>query len=174
MKKMMTMLLLNVVVFNVFALNVLDNVDKTDKGVIVKNAVLFIRPFDMYSNYKNDLYGICIESQSAFSSLWGLRTNTDYLANENTFKVNLTIGPQINLTNNVLEGLLIGIYPGVEFSTSYSQYFQPKVLAEITYNYNIANNWGVGVYLNADILQMQKLSVGMKIGRYLSNSYYHN
>ena len=137
MRKMMFSILITVSVFSANALNNLMNLDIPKNEESIMNSAIFIRPFDMANELKDNLYGLCIEAQSAFSSLWGLRTNEDYLFNQDIFIVNLTLGPQINLTNSILEGLMIGIYPGVQFTTSNSYYFQPKILAECTYNYKL-------------------------------------
>ena len=175
MKKLIALLFCNILAVNIFALNsyYLENSENNDKSI--KNAALFIRPFEMYDNYKNSLYGICLESQSAFNSFWGLRVNTDYLVNSNTFDVDLTIGPQISIMNNGLEGLLIGLYPGTKFvSNDESFNFQTKIYAECTYNYKLNGDWGLGVYVGSDLVKLNNIEFGIKIGRYMSNSYYRN
>ena len=173
MKKLIISIFCVILGCNVFALNFMEGSTNNRSDVSIKNAAIFIRPFEIYQNIKKVLFGLCIESQSAFNSLWGLRANTDYLFNNTIFDVNLTIGPQINIMNNGLEGLLVGVYPGIKFSENIESFnFLPNLFVECTYNIKMERNWGVGFYISSDLLKSSNLSAGVKIGKYLSNSYY--
>jgi hypothetical protein len=175
MKSLLAVLLAVSIYVHVFAQNKYDdNADDLDKP-IVNNAALFIRPIDIYNEFMNGYYGICIESQSAFKSFWGLRANIDFLFNGTTYIENLTIGPQINLSNNILEGVLVGVYPGIQYWMENERYgFSPRLIAECTYNYKMQNNWGYGLYISTDLFDSEYTRFGFKIGKYLANSYYKN
>jgi hypothetical protein len=142
-----------------------ENLD-TDRETM--SSALFIKPLSIIEYAKKSYFGMGIESQSALNSMYGLKTIEDYYANAKQFNVNLALGPQVNIGNDFLEGLLIGIYPGLCFtSTDESYAFAPELLGEITYNRILYRNLGVGLYLIADFWRFSSYSIGVKIGYYL-------
>jgi hypothetical protein len=67
MKKLIIIALCLICGFKVVALNFVEGSQNDRTSESIKNAAIFIRPFEIYQNIKNDLYGLCIESQSAFT-----------------------------------------------------------------------------------------------------------
>jgi hypothetical protein len=138
----------------------------------IQNAALFIKPFEMYTSYIDKKYGVVFEAASAFNSYWGLKTETCFMLGQDELNSSLALGPQLNLTNTAMKGLLIGISPGIEINSYENKIkIDYKIEVEVSFNTIILDRFGIGFYAGYDIYQ-QEVRMGVKAGIFMHNDYY--
>jgi hypothetical protein len=138
-----------------------------------KNSAVIIRPFDIYENAKNNLYGISFDISTAFTNTFSIKTIQQYAYGNRIFHESIILGVQSNLFENALQGLLIGLYPGAVFDIGDSDYtVHPKLIAEISFNAILANSIGFGLYVDDDLLDIDTICIGLGIGICFENSKY--
>jgi hypothetical protein len=139
------------------------------------NSAYFIRPIDIYQNANQKLFGMSFEGETAFNNVFSLKAIEDICGNTDVFHVKLLIGPQYNLFENALEGLLVGIYPGFTiepFNETDEVKWKLMLVGEVTYNLVLTEHLGIGVYLADNLLNIADATVGIKIGIMFENSTY--
>jgi len=145
-----------------------------DKNSIeyVKNSAFSIDGNKTFKYISEDLYGLSYEVQTAFTYLISGKSLNSYYLFNNGFYSSLCIGPQINLFNNAIEGLLIGTYPGfsVEFNDSEGTW-KAIWLCEASFN-TIIENILLGISVSKDLFQINETEITFKVGYCFSNSKY--
>jgi hypothetical protein len=129
----------------------------------------------MYQNANQQLFGLSFEGQTAFNNVFSLKVIEDICGNTDMFHVKLLIGPQYNVFENAIEGLLFGVYPGIvidPINETDQVKWKIVLVGEVAFNILTFNHFGVGVYANTNILDIYDVSVGIKIGILFENPTY--
>ena len=144
-----------------------------DNGKLVLNSAFLIDGLKTSTSIAEGNYGLCFESQTAFSRIISGKAIEELLFSANGFLSTICIGPQINLQNNALEGLLIGTYPGfiLRFNENIG-IWRPRWICDASYNTIIYRNIMIGVSIRKDILLNKEVEIGLKIGIAMENSNY--
>ena len=131
----------------------------------IKRFSVFLKISDIATYLQKNLYGISFDSQYAFTKLFGIKADCSLFINKEKNIEMVTIGPQIDISNNYLEGLMLGFYPGFKIENDNGNILKLKMAIEAAYDKCLKCNIGIGGYANYDILE-NCIIVGIKLGYY--------
>jgi hypothetical protein len=138
-----------------------------------KNSALFIRPIDIFNQYKSGYYGLSFEGETAFSHFISAKSISLIAFGYDGFMSSLNIGIQINPFGKALEGLMVSICPGIMVDSLKNNItYHPSVLCEGIANIIISGKLIFGLYYSVDMMNKDNMVLGIKIGYCYENKKY--
>ena len=139
----------------------------------LQNSAFLIDGFKTSKSILEGKYGLCFESQTAFSRKISAKAIEEHYYNVHGFSSSICLGPQINLFNNALEGILVGMYPGfvLNFTDSIGTW-RLKWICDVSYNVIAYKNVMIGCSIRKDLLRNEELEVMVKIGFAMESKKY--
>lgn len=138
-----------------------------------RNSAFSLRPLEMLKDLEGGGFGLAYEAGTAFQAYGGAKTLGRLSVSQDRIWYRLNIGLQGNPLGQALEGLSLGLYPGIALSlregvTSY----RPSLLVEAGLGWHLGRGILVGAYAMTDLLEARQVSLGARIGYCFENSRY--